>query len=109
MIQVEDVYLQQLQAVPAMAADITECRLTQLTIEYRVSAGIRMWNRGCIHAQAALTINHASTLRTLGNQASADWQRCASAEVDLDNLEGHAHHGLVESPLMLSLRQVIQQ
>ena len=109
MIPVADDFLQQWQAAPAMAANTTVCKLTRLITEYRASAGIRTWNRGCIHAQGASTTNHASTLRTLGNQANADWQRCASAEVDRDSLDGHAHHGLVESLLMLIPRRVIQQ
>ena len=47
--------------------------------------------------------------RTLGSQASADWQKCVKEEVVLDNLEGHALLVLAEYPLMLNPPQGIQQ
>ena len=48
-------------------------------------------------------------LRTLGNQANAERQKCVKEEVDPSNLGEHALLVLVEYPLMLNPRQGIQQ
>ena len=49
MIQAAGDYLQQSQAVPAMAAATTESRLTRLTTEFQVSVETLMWNHKYIH------------------------------------------------------------
>ena len=92
------------QSQPAAAKDAatTGSRLTPRITVLWVNADIRMWNRECIHAQGALRIDLATTGATFGNQATAELQRCASEEVDLDNLVELAHLDLVEFLLMRS-------
>ena len=68
-----------------------------------------MWNRECTLAQAVSFTGRAGIQVTLGNQATADRQKCVSAEADLDNLEELAHLDLVESPLMLNPLRENQQ
>ena len=68
-----------------------------------------MWNRECTLALAVSTTDRAGIQVTLGNQATADRQKCARGEVDLDNLVERAHHDLVESLFMLSPLRETQQ
>ena len=48
-------------------------------------------------------------LRTLGNQASAEWQKCVKEGVDQNNPGEHAILVLAEFPLMLNPLRGIQQ
>ena len=48
-------------------------------------------------------------LRTLGNQANAEWQKCVKEEVGQNNPGVHALLVLAEYPLMLNPLRGIQQ
>ena len=48
-------------------------------------------------------------LRTLGNQANAEWQKCVKEGVDQNNPGEHAILDLAEFPLRLNPLQGIQQ